>query len=270
MSNSVVNTLCELGYVRDAELKTALSARSIRELITDFILPQVVEVGGQDTRGWRLSPLFMKLMTRHAQDFIAADDELGNLLFELAMQRIQRHPELKAIDYNGILPKAYQKYSAAYDQAGLWGDAEWAFMQRHLLSGLQLSNLKYREHCKALLLEIMKKVLPSEGYDSIGWFGMGTDVSSKELWGWAVGIPCKGIPVDEVIVYLLKDRSWRNYKKFLNGWSYGFNWEKFFANIDFDKEQYYRGVSRLGLKVLGLYGEKTKKCIKEEILRAKY
>ncbi len=270
MSN-VVNTLCELGYVRNDELKAELSQKSTRDLITDFILPRVVEVGGQDTRGWRLSPSFMELMTRHAQDFISADNELGNLLFELAMQRIQRHPNLKAIDYIGILPKEYQKYSAAWDQPGLWGDEEWEFIKLRLLDGLKLSNQKYREHCKALLLQIAKEVLPMISPCHCGWFGLGmkANVSNETLSNWTVKA-VGALEMPEVIAYLLKEEKWRSYKKFLSKcvWEYDVDWDVLFAHIDLDKEKYYRGISRWGLKACGLYDKKTKECIKKEILCA--
>lgn len=268
MSNSVVMTLVDLGYVcKDAE-KAKLSTKSTRDLITDYIFPWVVRVGGQDIRGWRLAPQFMELMTRHAPDFIAADEELGNLLFELAMQRLQRHPVLESIDYVGMLPREYQKYSATWDQPGLWGDEEWEFMRLRLEDGFKLSNPKYREHCKALVLEIAKDVLPWQ--NSTGWFSLYTEVSGKELWDWVAELSVREIPIDELVAHLLENKSWHQYKKFLQkclGETEA-SWEKFFANIDLDKEQYYRGISRWGLKLFGLYAKKTEKRIKEEILNA--
>lgn len=266
MVNSVVNTLCQFGYVRDEQLKTELSTKSMHQLILDYILPFVVEVGGQDTRGWRLSPRFMKLMTKHAQDFIREDRELGEMLFELALQRIQRHPELKAIDYRGILPEVYKKYSAAYDQPGLWGDEEWEFMQKRLQDGLYLSNKAYRTHCEELILDILAKIAPGEN----DWYGMKTVVPNGALYELIVKLATLNNSPSEVALCLLHKAKgyWRRNKQFYAQFASELDWEEFFLKIDLDEEQYYRGFSRFMLKLFGRYDKATKKRVREEICKA--
>lgn len=267
-SYSLLVTLEKMGYLTREQVNE-FEGKSMREFILDFILPRVVEVGGQDTRGWRLSPSFMKLMNEHSQDFIREDRELGEMLFELALQRIQRHPELKSIDYRGILPAEYQKYSAAWDQVGLWGEAEWAFMEETLREGLQLSNEAYRTHCRELIMEILSVVHPK---DSDSWFGMRTEVPAGKLYRWAVTRALLSAEPAEVAEELLRraQGNWRSNKAFYAQFASKLDWEKFFSRVDLKKEQYYRGFKRGVLKLFGCYNKATKKRICEEIRKTSW
>lgn len=60
------------------------------KLVNDFILPLGVEPTGQDTRGWRISPQFMAFMTDWGQYAVAQDRETGELLMEIALQRLSK------------------------------------------------------------------------------------------------------------------------------------------------------------------------------------
>lgn len=264
---NVINTLEELGYVRNEELKAELSSKTPRQLILDFILPRVVEVGGQDTRGWRLGPSFMRLMTLHAGDFLEGDRELGELLFELALQRIQRQPRLKSIDYIGILPAEYQKYSAAWDQPGLWGKEEWNFMRVWFVDGLELKNEAYRKHARNLILEILSEVLPLDGGRC---FAEKTGVPDGELYRWAVSTAISHSTPQEVAEELLmRDQGcWRKHIFFIAQFSDKLDWEKIFSLIDLEKEWYFTGAKRFALKLVGQYDKATKKCIREKIREA--
>lgn len=263
MENSIVNTLENLGYVRNDALKAELEAKSTRRLILDFILPCVVVEGGQDTRGWRLSSGFMHLMTVHAADFLKEDTELGELLFELALQRIQRHPRLKSIDYIDILPAEYKKYSAAWDQPGLWGKDEWKFMQLHLPMGLSLQNKRYSAHCRQLILEILSAAYPSD--DS--WFGRGSEEADDVVYKWVICQARQFCTPQAIAEDLLRRAQgmWRLDKEVYAQFAAFLDWDKFLDGVDLERETYYRGISRRVLKLFGCYNKATKKRIRREI-----
>ena len=61
-----------------------------RELVENYILPRGVEPTGQDTRGWRISPQFMQFMADWGQYCVAEDRATGELLMEIALQRLSK------------------------------------------------------------------------------------------------------------------------------------------------------------------------------------
>ena len=60
------------------------------ELVNNFILPLGVEPTGQDTRGRRISPEFMAFMADWGQYCFSADHATGELLMEIALQRLSK------------------------------------------------------------------------------------------------------------------------------------------------------------------------------------
>lgn len=78
-----VADLCRVEVSEIAHLSQA-------ELVNDFILPKGVEPTGQDTRGWRISPQFMQFMADYGSYCVAENRATGELLMEIAMQRLSK------------------------------------------------------------------------------------------------------------------------------------------------------------------------------------
>lgn len=83
---------------------------SQRELVLDFILPRAVEESGQDTRGWRLSPEFMQFMAIWGQYCINEDRLTGELLMEIAMQRLSKGAIIRTIRKDEAFEKAVAEF----------------------------------------------------------------------------------------------------------------------------------------------------------------
>lgn len=82
-------------YLRDVAKLCSVEENEIAsipqwELVENYILPRAVEVTGQDTRGWRISPNFMQFMADWGQYCVKQDLFTGELLMEIAMQRLSR------------------------------------------------------------------------------------------------------------------------------------------------------------------------------------
>lgn len=75
-----------------------IAGKSQSQLVNDYILPRGVEPTGQDTRGWRIGPLFMKFMTNWGQYCVKEDQFTGELLMEIAMQRLSKGAIIRNID----------------------------------------------------------------------------------------------------------------------------------------------------------------------------
>jgi hypothetical protein len=80
------------------------------ELVNDFILPLGVEPTGQDTRGWRLSPEFMQFMAIWGQYCINEDRLTGELLMEIAMQRLSKGAIIRTIHKDKAFEKAVAEF----------------------------------------------------------------------------------------------------------------------------------------------------------------
>ncbi len=274
MNANVINTLEELGFVRNEEQMAELRMMSIQQLMKDFVLPQCLCLPRAGVRYPRISGSFMRLMTKHGRDFLAADYELGSILLECAMQRITRHPDLPAIDYRGNLPEAYKMFSAGSsnprgynhcpDEPGLWGSAEVHFLLEMLPVCLELHNSTYAGHAKLILFQ-MVSMLAENG--EFSWLGdvRHCDVCREDVWKVAVDMLYQANLVRAFVDYCVA-KGWRSGKKLFSlPQFYGQDLEYLFSKIDLDKETYYRGGKRGLLKLCGLYNKMTRKRILEEI-----
>lgn len=271
--NAIVNTLEELGFVRNEEKMAELAAMSTAQLMKDFVFPQCLCLPRSGDRYPRISGRFMRLMTAHGRDFLAADYGLGSILLECAMQRITRHPSLPAIDYRAMLPDEYKPYAASSvnpngingcpDEPGLWGSAEVHFLLEMLPVCLDLRNSTYAGHAKLILFQ-MVSMLANNG--RFMWLnGCYCDVREEDAWKAAVDMLYEANLVQAFVDYCVAE-GWRVGKElFCQPYFYGQDEEYLLNRIDLDKEVYYRGGKRRFLKLFGLYDKFTRKKIAEEI-----
>lgn len=270
---NVINTLEELGFVRNEEQKAELAAMTTAQLMKDFVFPYCLGLPRSNYRYPRISGSFMKLMTAHGRDFLNADYELGSVLLELAMQRITRHPSLPAIDYRGMLPDVYKPYAASSvnpngyngcpDEPGLWGSEEVHFLLEMLPVCFTLRNKAFADHAKLILFQ-MVSMLANNG--RFMWLkGCYCDVREEDAWKAAVSMLYDAGLVQAFIDYCV-EKGWRVGKKLFRLPQFGGPDEEYLlGKIDLDKENYYRGSKRGLLKFFGLYDKFTRKKIAEEI-----
>lgn len=273
--NAIVNTMEELGFVRNQEQKEALLAMSTQQLMKDFVFPHCLCLPRSGVRYPRISGSFMKLMTKHGRDFLQADYELGSILLECAMQRITRHPDLPAINYRDNLPDAYKQYAASSvnrngyngcpDEPGLWGNEEVNFLVKMLPVCLELRNPVYADHAKLILFQMVSLLDKKKGgCRSFLWIDS-VDLAQTEVWNIAGGMLYEAGLVREFTDYCV-GQGWRSgMNLFSSVRFYGQDEEYLLNRIDLDKETYYRGFKRGFLKLCGLYNKMTRKRVAEEI-----
>lgn len=270
---TIVNALVELHFVRD-EKKAELLAMTVPQLMKDYVLPHCLCLPRTGVRYPRISGSYMKLMTKYGKDFLEADYELGSVLLEMAMQRITKHPDLPAIDYRGILPDEYKPYSAASinsdgynccpDEPGLWGSEEVHFLVEMLPTCLALRDAPFAKHAQTILFQLLTE-LNKSGYNHFSWLSdpRYCDMSEQEVWQAAVDIAHKSC-LTQIMIDRCVEAGWRCGKRFFKTLSdaqliYLVN------EIDLEKEVYYTGIKRGIFKLFGLYNQKTKERIVEEI-----
>ena len=275
--NAIVNTLEELGFVRNEEQKAELAAMTTAQLMKDFVLPHCLCLPRSGVRYPRISGSFMKLMTAHGRDFLNADYELGSVLLELAMQRITRHPSLPAIDYREMLPDVYKPYAASSvnpngyngcpDEPGLWGSEEVHFLLEMLPVCFTLRNKAFADHAKLILFQ-MVSMLANNG--RFMWLnGCYCDVREEDAWKAAVDMLFSAKLEQEFVDYCLEN-NWRIGRRIFQMPAFQDVHRMYLADrIDIDKETYYRGFKRGLLKLCGLYPVLTRVKLWKEIGRPK-
>ena len=77
-----------------------IASASQRELVDNFILPKAVEETGQDTRGWRIGDGFMQFMSDWGQYCVKEDWYTGEILMEIAMQRLAKGAIIRDVHKN--------------------------------------------------------------------------------------------------------------------------------------------------------------------------
>ena len=106
-----------------------LAAMPYRQVINSVVLPQILYPTGQDTRGWRIGENYMNLMAEFGTKCWLRDHFTGEIMLEIALQRLSKGAVLHEAHSFKVLPQAYWKYSAMGDQPGLMTDTCWKFLQ---------------------------------------------------------------------------------------------------------------------------------------------
>lgn len=105
--NDFINAVAGLCGVNESEIVRLTQ----RELVDNYILPRGVEPTGQDTRGWRISPQFMQFMAGWGQYCVKEDRFTGELLMEIAMQRLSCGAIIRELHGE----EAYREAQKAFD-----------------------------------------------------------------------------------------------------------------------------------------------------------
>ncbi len=162
-----------------------LVGMSQNEVVNKVILPIIVQPTGQDIRGWRIGDDYMSLIAEFGEYCWQQDAFTGEILLEIALQRISCGAVLHEASSYKILPEAYWKYSAMCDQPGLMSDACFDFLQKQIVTCLKAKLT--REHAQKIIFGLIDH-LDEQGNELNGYmlkYGhFHTDTQTVFSWAW--------------------------------------------------------------------------------------
>jgi len=148
-----VASACNLSYVDELE------GRSQRNIAIHYILPKLVR-DFKHRMNRCVNPKFMSFMADYGQYCVAQDRSSGELLMELAMQRVSQGG-LSHASYDALcaLPMRYWNYALIGDVQCPLDDACVDFLQNNLLFCLEnLHNKTWRHHAELIKQGVLVRV----------------------------------------------------------------------------------------------------------------
>ena len=106
MKENFLHDVAQLCRVSESDIAFATATQ--QELVKNFILPRAVNETGQDIRGWRISSEFMQFMADWGQTLIDRDQKTGELLMEIALQRLTKGAITREVHKNAEFEKAIE------------------------------------------------------------------------------------------------------------------------------------------------------------------
>lgn len=202
----------EAVYELTGRKNAAILKMSASDLIEQVILPEIVVVGGQDIRGWRISDAFMDLMAQYGEELRSGDSYRGGILYEIAMQRISCGAVLhEATPVWDALPKPYRKYSAYYDQPGLMSKSCFNFLQRQAENVLRYADQERALHMQKILFGIIDH-LNSAGQELKGYM-LGQEVDGAKVYAMAWITLCR-CRMEQLWRHLATPQGWEGHRMF--------------------------------------------------------
>lgn len=216
------------------------------DLVNKVILPEIVRPTGQDIRGWRISDSFMNLMADFGQDFYARDRFTGEILLEIAMQRISCGAVLH--EQTSIkLPFGYENFSVAKDQWGLMSEGCWAFIQKQATFCLQAKKVKF--HMKTILFGLLDHI---DGDTTLNGYMLGSydsQLKPKNVYQFAWSVLAANVSFEERYEHFATPERYKKYAGFFKE-----NWSKI------DKSNFFAKI--------GITGFFAKRKVTKEILNS--
>lgn len=266
MASSIIHAMAKLCHeqVEALPIEGLYEIEAQPRLVNDFILPKAVFVGGSEERFPHISDEFMSFMAEFGQECIDRDRETGEILMELALQRISCGAILNTgYDYVNSLPMEYRCYTADYDEPALMSQACWSFIEKNIEFCIKgLSNEAWRKHAEDILWNLVENINEdgTTNNDFVWNEGL-VDKSLKEVDEWVMYKVGKIFSPYAVAVHLAP--TWQGHLQYIKDRLDGvIEWRckdvrQAFAKVDDIKglngKPYFKyGTSRL-LKVFGLY-----------------
>ena len=168
-----IRDVAELCRVNESEI----ASLSQRKLVDNYILPKAVEPTGQDTRGWRISPQFMQFMAGWGQYCVREDRLTGEILMEIAMQRLSCGAIVREIHEN----KEFEQSLTAYKIS----DKDTEATKTAKKAGYARAHIQYMEETSENLYARMHSwfALP-EGYrEYSNWYDQ-QGLMDQECWNF--------------------------------------------------------------------------------------
>lgn len=217
MATRFIKSIAAICHVQVEELKIngLYEFEAQERLVDDFILPKALGVGGSEKRFPHISDEFMSFMAEFGQECITRDRRTGEVLMELAMQRISCGAiATEEYDFIGSLPPEYQRYTAVYDEAALMSQACWDFIERNIQFCVEgLENKTWRKHAISILWSLVENINENGTTASHYVWNEGLVATPlKGVFSWAMYLAGREFNPYEVACHLA--HSWRGKKNY--------------------------------------------------------
>lgn len=196
-----------------------------KKVVDEVILPRLA---GTPAQRYRIAPPFMKFMALYGEECYQKDAKLGEILYEIALQRISNGAVLHQADPTPTfqaLPAEYKAYASQNGylgcEPGLMGEEEEAFLRSRLENCAMLPALRF--HALAICFGIVENLFPD----------------GKEDNGYMLE-SCYYKP-DGAALYALAEKIIRNYatdEEIFRHWAIPKQWKKHFS--------YFAGTLKAG------------------------
>ena len=190
-----------------------LASQTYRQVINNVVLPVILRPTGQDIRGWRIGDDYMAIIAEFGRECWLRDNYTGEILLEIALQRLSCGAVLHEGHSFKILPEAYWKYSAMCDQYGLMDDACWEFLKKQANTCFQASLTK--EHIVKIVFGLLDH-LDEEGNELKGYMlkysNFHTD--TKEVYQWAWNFAVEHFSFEEMYAHFATPQNWQRFIPF--------------------------------------------------------
>lgn len=210
-----------------------LSSMPWAEVVNNVILPKLA--GRAEYRN-RIYPEFMKFLALYAKEVCQEDNNLGEIMLEIGMQRISNGAVLHEDDTTPTfkaLPEAYREYASQNyclgGEPGLMGEAEYAFIMQAL--PVCLHHEKLRAHALAIAFGVLKHLTPEGEVADDYMFGtLSFKPNGKALYEAALSWVMCHATWDELFRHFAQPKQWQKHKKWFKQEikSKNLNWSKFF------------------------------------------
>jgi len=166
-----------------------LNSLTYRQVINSIVLPQILYPTGQDIRGWRIGDTYMSLMAEFGKECWLRDNYTGEIMLEIALQRLSCGAVLHERHSYKVLPENYWKYSAMCDQPGLMSNDCWKFLKAQ--ANTCYEGKLTREHITKIIFGLLDH-LDEEGNELDGYMlkynNFNTDTKEVYLWAWQFAV----------------------------------------------------------------------------------
>jgi len=250
-----VARLCHV-QVSDLGVKELYEIPAQERIVENFILNRALLSGGTS-----ISDDFMLFMSEWGQNCVNRHLETGELLMEIAMQRISKGAVPHApYDLKNALPEQYRQYSAADDEDREMSSACWCFIRNNINYCLKLQNQTWRKHAQLILLGLIQH-LNEDGSTNDGyqWDEQRIGVSVKDAYSLVMRV-C-GVMLSFMVVVEVLAPHWRQNRRYFKFMEDVIDWSdksvrQFFAHdegVDRDGYPYFSKKTKFFLKIFGLY-----------------
>ncbi len=289
MNQELIQDIAKLCHVNEKEI----AHLSFSDLMLEYILWKIVQPAIKDHRGLYISSAFMAFMAKWGKVLVEENSNLGELLMEIAMQRLECGAIIREINDTDFLdevssiqnqeaeeklivqhleetwavlnaayyplyalPIGYRKYSAFSDQPGLMDQECWNFCRENLYFCMtDMKNLIWRGHAWKLCVGLLQYISSDgEPLNGYTWNEALVQDPLRDVYNFAEKTACDVLGIQIVAQILLP--TWRNHKKFYQKYELKIRFHTLLLNwqgLEEEGEHYY-GKNSWRVKFLKLFG----------------
>lgn len=260
MATRFVTAIAEICHVQvsDLNINGHYEFEAQKRLVNDYLLPKCLGVGGSEKRFPHISDEFMSFMAEFGHECIVRDKETGELLMELAMQRISCGAiAVNDYDFIGSLPLEYQRYTAAYDEPALMSQACWDFIEKNIQFCIEgLTKETWRQHAENILWSLLQNIGEDGSLlNDYVWNEGLINKSLTEVYSWVMHVAQVSFTPYDLVIHLAP--TWKKHLRCFKNADGVIEWTDKSVRQAFAEstvgEQYFKfGTIRL-LKIFGVY-----------------